>query len=97
MCAGSTRNASARLAISTIDTVKGTSTIRSPKRPPIMASEANAITVVMDAANTGAAMRRAALADASAGAMPRRMLWAGEISRKRSFTRPWPYSPGPLS
>ena len=51
-------------------TVKGISDIILPKRPPIRASVANAITVVMDALKTGAAIRRAASLAASAGGRP---------------------------
>jgi hypothetical protein len=46
------------------------STIRLPKRPPMAISARKAITVVIDAANTGCAMRVAARSAASAGPSP---------------------------
>ena len=67
---GRIRNDSTRLAMITAETTNGIAAISEPNRPPISTSAEKAMTVVIDALSTGAAMRRAAPTEASAGLRP---------------------------
>ena len=72
MCPGSTRKHSIRLATITATTTMGTVRIIAPMVSVISNRGRNAAIVVIDAQNTGAAMRRAAVSAAVQASRPRR-------------------------